>query len=718
MIAFPVLSVGQDFSVNELDLGFYGAVYSPAYMNDLLVVCSDQKDRLTRTILDEHGTEPVDMYIVDLNDTTLTRRFDERFRTDYNDGPISFNAAGDLFVVSRNQDVEQKKKDIAKTNNHLGLYMSRMTSEGWSDLEPLPFNGDEFNCSHPALSADGEGLWFTSDRPGGQGGYDIWYSERKVSGWTEPTNLGPLVNSGGHELFPSVNGGQLYFSSDRGAFGGLDVYSYALGSMDSVRILDEPINSPGDDFGLITLDGLEHGYMASNRGGSDKILEFTFHYPEFEPCDSIIKRELCYRFAEQNAKALGSVESLIYRWTFNDVSLDGVEVRYCFPGPGDYEITLDVIDTVIGVTYFEEAYYYVTLDYDKQPYIDCPDTVAPGELFALTAERSYLPDMIIDEYYWDFGDGRRAMGINQTHQFDEPGTYLVQVGVLGYQSEMEASDCVYKAVVCSDGFMESLPTVSTDLQYDHTYDSLNPEYQYQNASHQHIELPSDVVNLIEDHELIDDITMDVSYYYTDPGDSNFTVYSVEVFRSDVELPEDHRIFTVLENYEVRLEYLEAEDAYLYVVGSFNELVDAHPTWNQMLELGFDESVIRAFVLDAIDDVPLDMVFVLDNVQFDSDSWELRPNAIKEIQKLIVIMDNFPELSVRIDAHTDATASISHNQVLSERRAGSVAEYMIERGIEASRIESNGYGESRPIDTNETEEGKQNNRRVEFELIRE
>jgi OOP family OmpA-OmpF porin len=74
------------------------------------------------------------------------------------------------------------------------------------------------------------------------------------------------------------------------------------------------------------------------------------------------------------------------------------------------------------------------------------------------------------------------------------------------------------------------------------------------------------------------------------------------------------------------------------------------------------------------------------------------------------------MKVRIAGHTDSRGSDEYNQRLSEARAKSVCEYLISRGISADRLSYIGYGESRPIDTNDTEEGRQNNRRVELEIL--
>ncbi|MEN2992867.1 MAG: OmpA family protein [Bacteroidia bacterium] len=110
------------------------------------------------------------------------------------------------------------------------------------------------------------------------------------------------------------------------------------------------------------------------------------------------------------------------------------------------------------------------------------------------------------------------------------------------------------------------------------------------------------------------------------------------------------------------------------------------------------------------------VIVLRNIFFDFDKWTLRPESRAELERVYQLLKEQPTLKVRIAGHTDSFGSDEYNQRLSENRARAVYEYLIQRGISSERLSYIGYGESRPIDTNDTEEGRQNNRRVELEIL--
>jgi outer membrane protein OmpA-like peptidoglycan-associated protein len=100
------------------------------------------------------------------------------------------------------------------------------------------------------------------------------------------------------------------------------------------------------------------------------------------------------------------------------------------------------------------------------------------------------------------------------------------------------------------------------------------------------------------------------------------------------------------------------------------------------------------------------------ILFDVDKYDLRSDARTEIARLAAILVKYPDTYVRIEGHTDSDGSESHNQTLSERRASAVAALMTEKNVSAGRMKNFGFGETQPVASNETSDGKQANRRVE------
>jgi OOP family OmpA-OmpF porin len=108
--------------------------------------------------------------------------------------------------------------------------------------------------------------------------------------------------------------------------------------------------------------------------------------------------------------------------------------------------------------------------------------------------------------------------------------------------------------------------------------------------------------------------------------------------------------------------------------------------------------------------------VLRGVNFDFDKSAIRPDASVILDEVVSILSGKPDVRVRVAGHTDATGPDDYNQGLSERRAASVRKYLVEHGVADSRLASIGFGESSPITSNDTREGRALNRRVELEVL--
>ena len=109
------------------------------------------------------------------------------------------------------------------------------------------------------------------------------------------------------------------------------------------------------------------------------------------------------------------------------------------------------------------------------------------------------------------------------------------------------------------------------------------------------------------------------------------------------------------------------------------------------------------------------VQLTNDILFDVDSYALRPESRDTLRELASNFSRYPDEAIRVEGHTDATGTPEHNQLLSENRAGSVRDYLIDQGVPSPRITSIGYGETRPKASNDTPEGRQLNRRVEIHI---
>lgn len=112
------------------------------------------------------------------------------------------------------------------------------------------------------------------------------------------------------------------------------------------------------------------------------------------------------------------------------------------------------------------------------------------------------------------------------------------------------------------------------------------------------------------------------------------------------------------------------------------------------------------------------VYTLENVFFDTGLSTLKPESYKALNELVEVMNLKPTMVIEIDGHTDNTGTAELNQTLSQNRADAVRNYLIKKGITATRITAKGYGDTLPVADNSTEEGKAKNRRTEVKIIKE
>lgn len=124
----------------------------------------------------------------------------------------------------------------------------------------------------------------------------------------------------------------------------------------------------------------------------------------------------------------------------------------------------------------------------------------------------------------------------------------------------------------------------------------------------------------------------------------------------------------------------------------------------------------------LDRLEKNKVFVLKNIYFGLDSANIRPASARELDKLVEVLNDNPEIKIEMSSHTDSIGSVEYNINLSQRRAAATVNYLIKQGIPAERLVAKGYGESKPIarntnpDGTDNPEGRQRNRRTEFKIL--
>lgn len=200
--------------------------------------------------------------------------------TDYDEGACCFSPDGkEMYLTQCMNDPSSPR--------YAQISTSQRADAAWGKATKLDISHDSLSVfAHPAVSPDGEWLYFTSDMPGGKGGLDIWRIRLTSAGLGGVENLGEPINTPGDEEFPSFRpNSDLYFSSNgHPGMGGLDIFIATIDKNTHRYKLEHPgypLNSEGDDFGMTFEGALNRGYFSSNRKdgrGYDHI--YSFENPE------------------------------------------------------------------------------------------------------------------------------------------------------------------------------------------------------------------------------------------------------------------------------------------------------------------------------------------------------------------------------------------------------------------------------------------------------
>jgi len=270
------------FNSPESDFGVYAR-------NGELYFASSRKDQVTGAVYGWNEEPWLDIFTIrEEYPEAIPQKLEGNVNTKFHESSLIFTTdykKDTVVYFTRNNFYKQKETYGVQNELNLKIFSAIKIDGEWQENRSLPINSDDYSTGHPFVSPDGRRIYYTSDRPGGYGGADIYYSEIHVRGRIgPPINAGPIVNTEGNEMFPYINKeGRLFFSSDgHVGFGQLDIYSTVVNEQNDivdVINLGTPINSSSDDFGFYAHENGINGYISSNREGgqgSDDIYKFQF----------------------------------------------------------------------------------------------------------------------------------------------------------------------------------------------------------------------------------------------------------------------------------------------------------------------------------------------------------------------------------------------------------------------------------------------------------
>jgi len=704
----------------------------------------------------------------------------------YHEGPVTFNSAGNFMVFTRNNYKGKSEDGVIKlqlfssklvgekwekeiplpfNSNEYSVGHASLSSDGKTMFFSSDMPGGKGGVDLYKTMRNEDGTWSKAQNLGD-----------KIN--TEGNELFPFIHTANEMLYFSSNGHL--------GLGGLDVFEVDLTASNfEVINLGSPINSNKDDFSFILHNNKEKGYFSSNREGgkgSDDIYSFIKQRVSKIGCPKDCSKNPCVIFDLSESPGF-STELFDYVWDLGDGTIkNGAKIEHCYKEIGTYQVQVSSINKFnkSDKSTVETAEIVIDDISNSTAVIECAKKMYTNELISFSASNSESNEGELIKYLWEFSDGTEYYEEQIEKQFSEEGDITVTLTVgaslagetccedkvtntitifpneadekkkyldtngvidLSYYDPSELfnltlivtdksnsnvlsnSELVMKdkqgrvwmsKKTNEEGIVEA--TVSRFIEYEivatkesysikdtlFTTTSLTEE-EYSRFYIPLIKGGINIVGLIVDAET--GKVIDVSDYSMASGSEQLIEKSVE----------NGKIFYILPMNHTKKKTIQLKaNASGYLGGVVDILISS--TKSGVIDIGkvaLNRLAVGSNLADLININP---------IYFDVNKAVIRLDAAKELDKIVDVMKKNPELVIELGSHTDSRGTDEANFRLSDKRAKSSAQYIINKGISADNIYGKGYGETKLI--NRCKNGvkcsrkeHQENRRTEFKIIK-
>ena len=647
--------------------------FSPAYHQNGVVFVSNRKPKGELAKLNTSkdlwtGNDFAGLYFAPLNEDGKLgepKNFSIGLATRYHEGPLTFSKTGDQLFFTRN-DKKRKKSEEVK----LSIYTADKSGDDFGEAKKMDLGEDNANDAHPSLSANGQQLYFASDRAGGYGGMDIYVSNFTEGKWGTPINLGANINTPGNEVFPYVyDDGTLYFASDGwGGLGGLDIFfaeQMAENTLSESANIGAPFNSNMDDFGYVLNTLGTEGYFTSARTGGkgkDDIYHFSLPTPQANKKRGEAVAVICVYDQATGERIEGAQVTVLAEE--GDGSYTGFEEDFVVKlmptdRPDEFAISLKKRDPFAGGDGINETY----------------TTDANGDFSLPLSSRSKYVLMSKVPGYQDV-----------TYELD------ASKGISEHCIPMMAGNCIaLNGRAMNQEYMIPLPNATISMLNLCTGEALSTRADAGGNYSFCLDCGCDFVLTGKKSNFKDgSAVVSTADRGCESGDFGPPIYQ------DVLLVPD-----------TGNEGVPAIASYREEGRSENKSPVEHwPTDPEVLNDMLEEGI----------------VIELEDIYYDLDKYFIRPDAAVELDKVVKFMHRNPEIYVEMRSHTDSRSSREYNRTLSSKRAKAAVAYIVERGVEGYRITAAGYGEELLVNdcadgVDCDENAHQRNRRTEVRVYK-
>lgn len=586
----------------------------------------------------------------------------------FHDGVATFSKPTKEMIFTRTSKKKSEEGDIKK----LKIYKVKGEGESWKDTEELPFCDKEYSTCHPTLSTDGQRLYFSSDRPGGFGGMDIYVSQKIGSKWGEPVNLGPTVNTAGNEIFPFVSQKDKLFFASNGhkGLGGLDIFVVEKSvesdenSWADRKNVGKPINSKKDDFGFYINAEEESGYVSSNRPGGagqddiyswEKTEEDPHKKDPFDP-DPNNPNEIVgagksgiFQIAVCDAKTqerLGDARVALLKSTDNWIAYED-----------EKEMPTSILTNNVGGDFGIKVQGGVVR-------ADASFTTNPNGVFNYFIEENKTYSFYAEkDYYRPNRQQLTGAQLMENTDYCIPLTKRNCVKLKGAVKNKNFPKYIPGAeVTLMDKCTGAITTLQTDfdgkfemcIECNCEYDIVARKLNFKEGSSK-----VSTLNVPCNSTIVMNTLIELELDRLDPNNPNVTPEYVN-------------------------EYISGDPAGNYTVGQ---------------------------------------EITLHHIYYDFDKHYIRSDASNDLDYLVLVMNEYPSMEISLASHTDSRGDTDYNRWLSRNRSKSAKKYLINKGIDSYRInKAVGFGET--VHVNDcydgvecSEEEHQRNRRTVVTITR-
>ena len=701
---YAVENVNVNTKYSDFGTAFFG--------KDKVVFASPREGAvITRTTWDGNKQPFLDLFMATIDENGNLKGKKKVLgdvNTKYHEGVVAFTKDLKTVYYSANNYVKRKyRKDSTGTNN-IQMFKATVGANGeWTNIRLLPFNSPDFSSGHPTLSIDDKKLYFVSDRPESIGKTDIYVVDIYDDGtFSAPRNMGPKINTEEREMFPFISDDNILYYSSNGLPGNGDLDVFASKIYDNTVAdpinLGEPVNSKKDDFAYIIDDTKHKGYFSSNRkggNGDDDIYMLTASPPIHFECNQVVKGIV--RDKETEELLPGAVVTLNDNQgnKIDEVTV-GQDAAFSFELPCDTEIVL-----VANLPGFikEELPTKTANDLNVDPlevFLDLPpELVVVDEKIMIN----------VNTIYFDFD--RAIIRPEAAKELDKV------VAVMKEHPSMVIEAGSHTDSRAREAYNQKLSERRANATVDYIVSKGIDRNRITAKGYGEMQLVNNCSSFVkcsrEEHQLNRRTEFVIVNDDTRFASVNANIESVKIDRAI------NRTYVAIDAAANPTNVAESNTP-VKVESNTPNTQDLAPYLDEKrpikkikpIYVPSDGSVVKKVSKKYVK---------FDPIYYAYDDWSLSSDELVKLGQVVKVLNQDKELVVEIQVHTDSKNTEKHNQLLSDKRARSIASYMASRNVSPDQVYVKGFGEHILVNKCKSfvkcsEDDHQANRRIEFVII--